>query len=342
MDSSFLNEVKKLFKSKQRIAEEEAQRIKDAIEKEQTVVETLKELERQYEADKSKKPETDYGNTLPDKINLERITHIPKSNEEIKEQVADELKAGYIKNINDIDNKLLQKAIKLNEKNSSIEVDRKATSAEIEALFDTLKSKAEKDALKRGIQRSSIIAESLKEYDLAKTNNLQEAEKAYKKAVENINAELDSLNEQREKALAELDLSQATKMTERISELTKERDELSNEVTIKNNAITQEEMKANMNLAKQKEELEKKQSESAKKELAEQDEYEKKYGYSADKQQNYAERYNIALDFYLSLDPDIAVSALEASSNMKHYLGNYYDKLHEVLTKRGRHTNKYL
>lgn len=342
MNSSFLNEIKKMFKSKQRIAEEEAQKIKDALEKESSIVETLKELERQYNLDNNKNIAPDYTDKLPEEISLDRIKYTPKTDDEIEKQVADELGIEYIKNLSAIDDKLMQKAIKLNEKNEKTNEEHKITASEIEKLFSSLKSKAEKDALKRGIQRSSIITESLKEYDLKKATNLQDAENAYKKAMSAINDEIDDLNYQREQALDELNLSQAVKMTERITELSKERDKLSNEAIAKNNAIAQEELKANINLAKQKEDMEKQYNADTKKAIAEQAEYEKTYGYSSEKQQNYAERYNTALDFYLSLDPDIAVGALEASSNMKYYLGNYYDKLHDVLKKRGRHTNKYL
>ena len=58
---------------------------------------------------------------------------------------------------------------------------------------------------------------------------------------------------------------------------------------------------------------------------------EAEFGYRGAKQENYAERYNIALDFYTSLSPDIAADALAASPSMKYYLGNYYDKLMGVL-----------
>ena len=58
---------------------------------------------------------------------------------------------------------------------------------------------------------------------------------------------------------------------------------------------------------------------------------EAEFGYRGAKQETYAERYNIALDFYTSLSPDIAADALAASPSMKYYLGNYYDKLLGVL-----------
>ncbi len=84
------------------------------------------------------------------------------------------------------------------------------------------------------------------------------------------------------------------------------------------------------------------EKEAAKKEAAAAlAEYESTYGYSGTKQENYAQRYELALDFYLTLDPDVAVKALEASANMKYYLGNNYEKLLSVLKDRTSTTNRY-
>ncbi|UKI14202.1 MAG: hypothetical protein L6V85_08955 [Clostridiales bacterium] len=49
------------------------------------------------------------------------------------------------------------------------------------------------------------------------------------------------------------------------------------------------------------------------------------------------------MGFYTSLDPDVAVKALEASGTMKGYLGNNYEKLLSVLKSRATtKTKKYI
>ena len=78
-------------------------------------------------------------------------------------------------------------------------------------------------------------------------------------------------------------------------------------------------------------------------EKQQQDAYEKANGYTGEKARNFAERYNVALGFYTSLDPDVAVKALEASGTMKGYLGNNYEKLLSVLKSRATtKTKKYI
>ncbi|UKI47685.1 MAG: hypothetical protein L6V82_07430 [Clostridiales bacterium] len=78
-------------------------------------------------------------------------------------------------------------------------------------------------------------------------------------------------------------------------------------------------------------------------EKQQQDAYEKANGYTGEKARNFAERYNVALSFYTSLDPDVAVKALEASGTMKGYLGNNYEKLLSVLKSRATtKTKKYI
>ncbi|MEG1612718.1 MAG: hypothetical protein RR357_00955 [Clostridia bacterium] len=338
MANSFWNEIKKLFKSKQTIAEEEAQKIGSALAKEQSIVDILKDLENQYQ--QNNPPDKIDDGKFPDEIKLSRIDYKPKSDEEIKKIAESEFANQYKQSISKIDQKILDKAVELNRKGTTAEEEKRATQKEIDALFESLKEGAGVDAIKRGVQRSSIITERLKDYDMAKASNIVDTEKAFKNVMESITSELSNLEVEREKALENLDLSLATKVTEKIANLSSERDKLQNEAIIKNNQIAEREVKLNEELDKDKLAFRRDQENMFKEKLAEQNEYEKEHGYSGEKLENYSNRYNVALEFYLTLDPDIALKALDASGSMKNYLGNYYDKLHGVLEERGRHTNK--
>ena len=340
MSDSFWNEIKKLFKTKQTIAEEEAQKIGDAVEKEKDVVEKLAELDKQYKANLPDDSSVNLDN-LPKEISLDRIKYTPKSDEEIRLQVENLLKENLVNGKKTIDEETLNKVIDLTEKQTKAQEDKAVSMQEVEALFSKMKEGAEADSIKRGIQRSSIISEQLKDYNLAKANTVDEVNSTYQKAVGVIDKKLQDLETQREDALEKLDLKIATETTERIAELTKERDKLQNEAVIKNNEIAKQESTFNANIAKQRDNILADAEEEKKEKALQQAEYEKKYGYSGEKQENYSQRYDIALEFYLTLDPDIAEKALAASSNMKYYLGNYYDKLKGVLADRARHTNKY-
>lgn len=340
MSDSFWNEVKKLFKTKQTIAEEEAQKVGEAIEKEKDVVQQLAELEKQYKENLPDDSTIDLDN-LPKEISLDRIKYNPKSDADIRLEVENLLKENLVNGKKTIDEDTLNKVISLNEKQAKAQEDKSATLDEIEALFSKMKQSAEADSIKRGIQRSSIISEQLKDYDIAKAGSVDEVRTAYQNATSEIEKKLQSLQAEREDALEKLDLTHATQTTEKIAELTKERDKLQNEAVIKNNEIAKKESDYNLNVLKQRESMIADAKEQKEEDARKQAEYEKINGYSGEKQENYSKRYDIALDFYLTLDPDIAEKALDSSSNMKYYLGNYYDKLKGVLADRARHTNKY-
>jgi hypothetical protein len=340
-ENAFWNEVKKLFKSKQRLLEEESQSIGDAVKKEASLVEELKKLEKEYERTTTK-PTVSADGKFPDKITLERVSYDAPTDSEIKSIAEAEL-ANFVKSgAKKVDAETFDKAVKLNQKAVAAEKNKKATLAEIDELFKSLKASASVDAVKRGVGRSSIITEQLKDYDLAGANSKLDVEKQYKATVEDINLSLEELEAERENALEELNISYATKVTEKIVELKNQRDKLQNSAIEQNNKIAADEEKLNKELRREKDEYV--AAEEAKIEAAEQlaKAEEIKNGYSGDKQKNYADRYNLALEFYLSLEPDVALKALSASSNMEYYLGQYYDKLYAVLERRASKSDKYL
>ena len=56
-------------------------------------------------------------------------------------------------------------------------------------------------------------------------------------------------------------------------------------------------------------------------------EYEKRYGYVGEKADNYAERLNIAIDFYDTLDPQTAKDMVVSNPYLQTYLGYEYTNL---------------
>ena len=142
------------------------------------------------------------------------------------------------------------------------------------------------------------------------------------------------------KAMDELDLKYAAELKDKIADLKEDRDAIVAKYTKYNNNVDEKELKYQKERQEDIEKYLKEQREEKVKEDQKQREYEEKYGYSGEKLKNYSARYNLAFDFYMSLDADIAVEALQASPNMKFYLGNYYDKLMEELKNREGYENR--
>ena len=142
-----------------------------------------------------------------------------------------------------------------------------------------------------------------------------------------IGSELESLRREQDAAFEQLDLKYAAELEERIARLKEERDETARRYAEYNNEVEEKEheyaVKREEDIAEYLKDREKERLEREEKQREE----EKKYGYTGEKQENYAKRYDIAFEFYSSLSPDIAADALAASPSMKYYLGNYYEKL---------------
>lgn len=330
-------EFKKLFKSKQRLAEEEAQAVGDAVKAESSIIDKLKQLEEAYKAT-LKKDAPDLEGRF-EEIKLDRVKYTPESDGQIRKRAEEKVNANYISKIGDINQKVFDEAVSLSQKKETAESKAKNSLKEIEELFSGLKQKAAEKSVRQGTARGSILDETLKDYENLKSVGETEALDAYKSAVGDIDFKLENLENERVSALSELDLKKAAELTETISALGKQRDKLENDIRLKNNAIEKQESALNAKQKKQKDDYLKKFEAEQREKEEKQDAYEKIYGYSGEKLKNYAERYTLALDFYLSLSPEVAPKALEASGNMKYYLGNYYGKLKDVLKERAAETS---
>lgn len=340
-NSQYWEDIKDLFKSKKRLKEEEAQEVGAAVKKEESILEQLKKLEAEY-AQSVKKETPDFDAMFPT-INLDRVSYGVDSDEEIAEKADRNAAAKYADKISDINADSLDKAKSLAAEKDEAAEKKKATLSEIDGLYKSLIERAQNDSIKKGVQRSSIIDNAYK--DIADYKHAVESGAAadYEKTAASIDGALASLENDRKTALNDINLKKAVEITENIQKLQSEKESLLAKQLKENNAIEKQESELNAKLLKKKDDYIADYNENEIKQREQQDAYEAENGYSGEKLSNYAERYNLALEFYMSLDPDVAPKALEASANMKYYLGNFYDKLKGVLDDRASsRTVKYL
>lgn len=338
---SIWDKIEDLFKTKEEIADEEAQRAGAAVEGETTsgLVDALKNLEDELNK-KNTVEEPDYDKLFPE-VKLEKKEYAPATDEEIEKRAQDETAGDYQKKTQNLLDSAKKKGEELSDYNKQLSEKKTASLADAESAVERAKETASDDMLKRGLGRSSIVAGILGEYDKAGLEKAAEIMNSYDSKIADVEKEISGLESEKKKSLDELDLAHAKEVSDRIAELKEERLKLSNEAIAENNKIAQKQADLDAErlegIEKYKEDRKKKAEDEAK-QLAE---YEKKYGYSGEKQQNYAKRYELALRYYLTVDSDIALKALESSANMKYYLGNYYDKLKSVLTDRANNTDRY-
>lgn len=331
MASSIWEEFKDLFKTEEQKAKEKQEKINNALNAESDVVSKLQELEKEYNDSLPKEEEYDLEKLFPSDSGLKEIEYTPRSDKDIEKSAKNEISYDKYNARDEVERKFQSAQKALEDGKSEASENLQESYANLAKLYDELRNKAQDDSLKRGMARSSVITTQLNDLSKAHMAAAGAQEKAYLQTVADIDGNIAELQRDRESALENLDIKYAIELDDRINELKAERDATVKEYEKYNNGIREK----NAEYAKDREkEIAQFLKDKEKEKLSAQEqqrEYEKKYGYSGEKLENYAKRYEIAYDFYKSLSPDIAVAALQASPNMKYYLGEFYSKLLSVL-----------
>lgn len=339
MDNDFLKTLKDLFKTRKRLKEEEAQAVYDALKNEKDTVARLAELEKEYEESRPKETAPDFDEMFKP-VKYDRVSYDLLSDEEIEKKAAEQGNAEYVGKISDVNKKTYDKLVSLEIEKRAAAEKKAASFKEIDALLSELSESAKNRAIKNGVARGSILENATAALSDSATDDKRRVEAAFLNTVEKIDEKTAALEKERETALENLDIGRAVEINETIDKLKKERDKLKASEIAANVAIEKKEKDENLKIESEKakfiENYDKTRRTAEKEEAA----YEKANGYSGEKLRNYAERYNVALSFYMSLDPDVAPKALEASANMKQYLGNNYDKLLNLLKSRATTKSK--
>lgn len=338
--SDFWEEFKDAFKTKKQRDKEKAEKLKDALAAEKAIDEKMDNLENEYQSYlDSQKEEVDLEALFPTSLGLEKIEYTPESDESISDRATAQNVAEKTKEVNSVDEKYGERTDTLKDKLDDAEKTHAQKDKDLEELYDSLRKSGFADGVKRGTARGSIVSSLIDSLNSGESVSREEAYNNYLDGVNAINAEMSKLNEERQIALDELDLKYASSLEKQIAKLKEERDATVAKYVKYNNNVEEKEQKYAVQRQKDVEKFLEEQEKAEAKKEEEQREYEAKYGYSGEKLQNYNERYRLAYDFYMSLDADIAESALDASPNMKYYLGNYYSKLKAQLAQRTSDTS---
>ena len=338
---SFWEELKDAFKTKSQRDEERSEQLKQALEQEKEVEKQLEELEKQYQAYlDSQKEEVNLDELFPPTLGLEKIEFTPESDESIVNRATAEIEADKTAEKNKTEGKYSSKISGVEQDIYSATEKKKEKDKEIDDAYNDMREKQKNSSVKNGMARGSVLSSLLDRITNDEKMTEQEVEDAYISTIDSLNKEMEALSQEKDRAMNELDLKYATELQEKIADLKEDRDALVAKYTKYNNNVDEKELKYQQQRQEDIDKYLKEQREQKVIDDQKQREYEAKYGYSGEKLKNYSDRYNLAFDFYMSLDADIAIEALQASPNMKFYLGNYYDKLMDELQKRASSENK--
>ena len=212
---------------------------------------------------------------LPPPVKYDRIEYDAPTDEEIAEQAKESLEGYRASSVAEIyDDAEERRKNAESEKFAASEAARRAEK-DAEEAYGTASRSLENDLIKRGLARSSVAAQESAAIEQERADAVTAARAAAGDELARIDSEINGLEADMNKALAAFDIAYAAELTERIAELTAEREEKRNEAIKYNNTLTEKERDDEFRLIEMTEDLVGKDGEVPADRLA--DYYEAKY-----------------------------------------------------------------
>lgn len=176
-------------------------------------------------------------------LNLERQKYSRPSDEEIRKQAEDSLKSYEDKEQKGIENEYAAGNRKLDEESQKLGGDFESQSKKIEQTYEHAKESNKNTFIRRGLSRSSIMQENLKNLDESKNAAQDTLAKELKQNLEKITIERDLLETQKQSALESFNIAYAVKLSEKINKLTESAKQAEDAVAKYNNQLEEKEKK---------------------------------------------------------------------------------------------------
>ncbi len=141
-----------------------------------------------------------------------------------------------------------EKIQKLNNNSQNAVKNAEIIKKDIENTYDKLDKKAENDAIRQGIQRSSIITEKIKSLSKSKIQELLNVDDDLAETLYQNNAQIKKLEEEYQKSVSNLQTSKAVDVKQKLDALIKEQDQRILDTMKYNQAIAEEEKRQNEGL----------------------------------------------------------------------------------------------
>lgn len=168
---------------------------------------------------------------------LEMMEYTPLSEEEIAKKASEGLEESYGLKFNDLENQTLKK-IDAIEKNSDLMTAKAGEQKEkLQSLYKDAEEKLEQSAIKRGVSRSSIVSEQLKNLSVEKIKDELNIDYNLASELKNNSDKIVELESDYLNAVNKLNVEKALELSERIQDLTDKQNDKIEEVLKYNNTI---------------------------------------------------------------------------------------------------------
>ena len=203
--------------------------------KEAQMMEQLRKLSGQYAAAAASQPKPSAS------LNLTQLNANAVSDDDIKKAAAASTDKDYRKKAENLLSQNEYAADALNARKENYAAENQSGKAELNSLISELKDAAEKDALKRGLARSSIATGRLDKLDGLGVEGIIQLNAKLSERLDGVDKELARLNTELKKALDNLELDKAYDLDATISNLKNERDNAVNDIIKYNNTLIEKE-----------------------------------------------------------------------------------------------------
>ena len=303
-------------------AESNREKLKKATTEEE-LNELLMELGREWKETEEKYSPTPVEELFPEDHGFTFKEYKAESDDAIAKRAESELKPAS-------EGKKAQLRADEEGKEREIESERTAAKADNDSQKRSIEKEKENEiadieneTVAQGIGRSSIKSglEGEAESAAVAAAKSSDAQLALKEA--EMDAEIATLREKLDAAIQAEDADAAADIAKRTADLISARDKEVNRVTEYNNKVKQD----IDDYYKMRQRLLRQEVADYNDRANAQAEYERKYGYTGEKQENYTKRLDLALDFYSQFDPKEAIEMIENNGFLRSYLGYYYQRL---------------
>lgn len=170
-------------------------------------------------------------------VELSEMEYTPLSKEQIEDKAKEGVEEKYELKKNKLDGELTKSISDLTSNSDELVVQSKTAKKTLEDMYKEAENAVGENAIKRGISRSSIVAEQLKDLSVEKIKDTLSIDGNLASELKKNSDKIESLKADYRTAINELDLQKAIEITENVNELTKAQEEKIDEVLKYNNTV---------------------------------------------------------------------------------------------------------
>ncbi len=292
-------------------------------EAKQNVLNKLQEIEDKYTILEFVPEETT-------SLGLEKQEFTAPTEDEIRLEAEKSLSAQKENEREEIENTYEGKFNNLNNEVEDVALERDEDVEEAASNFRSSLRDATNSSIKQGISRSSIYDEAVKAIEGERNSLISAAEEEFNREMSRLEKEIDLLQRQKDNALEAFDISYAIKLEDKIADINKDIANKQKEVEKYNENVDKleaENLKAQEQANAQRQQEIEKHNEELLKQI-------EKLGEAGVTQQKLRERYQVVLDFLMSIPKDVALSELTKDNYYETLLSNYYPSVYAQILRR--------